>query len=93
MKTCMFAVTRKKVPSTTYFDMTVLTILTGFILFQDVVNRLPKLGTSGAKLKKLVQDKLIEHRQYIDKHGQECPKSEIGNGVTKNECAKSYSHS
>ena len=58
---------------TTYFDMTVLNDLDRFHLVQDVVNRLPKLGTSGAKLKKLVQDKLIEHRQYIDKHGQDMP--------------------
>ncbi len=58
---------------TTYFDMTVLNDLDRFHLVQDVINRLPKLGTSGAALKKLVQDKLIEHKQYIDKNGEDMP--------------------
>jgi xylulose-5-phosphate/fructose-6-phosphate phosphoketolase len=40
---------------------------------QDVVDRLPNLGAKGAYLKQQMQDKLIEHKQYIDKQGQDLP--------------------
>jgi len=58
---------------TTYFDMTVLNDLDRFHLVQDVISRLPKLGADGAKLKKRMQEKLLEHKQYIDTHGQDIP--------------------
>ena len=58
---------------TTYFDMTVLNDLDRFHLVQDVINRVPKLGQSGAPLKKIMQDKLIEHKQYINKNGVDMP--------------------
>jgi xylulose-5-phosphate/fructose-6-phosphate phosphoketolase len=58
---------------TTYFDMTVLNDLDRFHLVQDVINRLPQLGDMGDCLKQMAQEKLIEHRQYIDKYGEDMP--------------------
>jgi xylulose-5-phosphate/fructose-6-phosphate phosphoketolase len=58
---------------TTNFDMTVLNELDRFHLVIDVVNRLPQLGSRGAYVKQMAQDKLVEHREYIRKHGEDLP--------------------
>ena len=58
---------------TTPFDMTVLNDLDRFHLVIDTIDRLPQTGKKGLALKKLLQSKLIEHRQYINKHGQDMP--------------------
>jgi len=58
---------------TTYFDMTVLNDLDRFHLVQDVINRLKQPGANGVDLKKLMEEKLLEHRKYIEKNGVDMP--------------------
>jgi len=58
---------------TTPFDMTVLNELDRFHLVIDVIDRVAKTGKKGLKLKKQLQAKLIEHKQYIDINGEDMP--------------------
>ncbi len=48
------------------FDIRVQNEPDRFHLVQNVVDRVAHLGTRGDYLKQLAQDKLIEHKQYID---------------------------
>ena len=58
---------------TTAFDMTVLNDLDRFHLVMDTIDRLPQTGDKGITLQRQLKDKLIEHKQYIDKYGQDLP--------------------
>jgi xylulose-5-phosphate/fructose-6-phosphate phosphoketolase len=47
----------------------------------DVIDRVPKLGPIAAYAKQELRDKLIEHREYITRYGEDLP--EIRNWVWK----------
>ena len=70
---------------TTPFDMTVLNELDRFHLVMDVIDRLPQLGSKGAYLKQQLKDKLVEHKQYINTHGEDLP--EIRNWKWGHNCS------
>jgi xylulose-5-phosphate/fructose-6-phosphate phosphoketolase len=59
--------------TTTPFDMVVLNDLDRFHLASDVIDRLPKLGYLAAYAKQALRDKLIEHKQYITRYGDDMP--------------------
>ena len=58
---------------TTPFDMTVLNDLDRFHLVMDTIDRLPQTGDKGHVLKEQLKAKLVEHKYYIDKNGQDMP--------------------
>ena len=59
--------------TTTPFDMAVRNDLDRFHLVEDVIDRVPRLRHIAAYARQAVRDKLIEHRQYIEKYGQDMP--------------------
>ena len=59
--------------TTTPFDMTVLNDLDRFHLAGDVVDRVPRLQSIGGHFKQLLRNKLLEHKEYIQEHGDDMP--------------------
>jgi xylulose-5-phosphate/fructose-6-phosphate phosphoketolase len=59
--------------TTTPFDMVVLNEMDRFHLVQDVIDRLPQLGSRAAYAKQKIRDVLITHRQYINDRGEDHP--------------------
>ena len=59
--------------TSTPFDMVVLNDLDRFHLMADVVERLPQLGAQAAYAQQAIRDTLIEHKQFIARHGEDMP--------------------
>jgi xylulose-5-phosphate/fructose-6-phosphate phosphoketolase len=58
---------------TTPFDMTVLNDLDRFHLVGDAIDRLPQLAAHAGYVKQQLHDKLLEHREYIVRYGEDMP--------------------
>ena len=59
--------------TTTPFDMVVLNDLDRFHLAGDVIDRVPTLAAQAAYAKQFLRDKLIDHKSYIHRYGEDMP--------------------
>ncbi|MBF8262801.1 MAG: phosphoketolase [Parachlamydiales bacterium] len=59
--------------TTTPFDMVVLNDLDRFHLAEDVIDRVPRLGARATYFRQFLRNKLLEHKAYIYKNGQDMP--------------------
>jgi xylulose-5-phosphate/fructose-6-phosphate phosphoketolase len=59
--------------TSTPFDMVVMNRVDRFHLVGDVIARLPQLGSRAAYAKQAINEKLLEHKQYIEKYGDDMP--------------------
>jgi len=59
--------------TTTPFDMVVLNDLDRFHLAGDVIDRVPALGSKAAYAKQELRDRLLDHKHYIQTHGEDMP--------------------
>jgi xylulose-5-phosphate/fructose-6-phosphate phosphoketolase len=57
--------------TTTPFDMVVLNELDRFHLVASVIDRVPGLGVRAAYTKQWLRDKLLDHKAYIQVHGED----------------------
>jgi len=58
---------------TTPFDMAVLNDLARFHLVRDALDRLAQLPPNADYVRQALRDKLIEHREYIGRYGEDLP--------------------
>ena len=59
--------------TTTPFDMVVLNDLDRYHLAGDVIDRVSSLCPRAAYAKQFIRDKLLDHKSYIHKHGEDMP--------------------
>ncbi len=71
---------------TTPFDMTVRNDMDRFHLVMDTIDRVSQTGERGIYLKQQLSDKLVEHKHYIAKHGQDLPEIRNWKWGAEGEC-------
>jgi xylulose-5-phosphate/fructose-6-phosphate phosphoketolase len=59
--------------TTTPFDMVVRNDLDRYHRVMDVIDRVPGLAEQAVSVRRLMQDKLAEHRRYIARYGEDMP--------------------
>ncbi|HMF73191.1 MAG TPA: hypothetical protein VK616_17045, partial [Flavitalea sp.] len=59
--------------TTTPFDMVVMNDIDRFHLVNDVLDRLPAIGSKGAYTRQYLRNKLQEHKAWIEIHGEDMP--------------------
>jgi xylulose-5-phosphate/fructose-6-phosphate phosphoketolase len=59
--------------TTTPFDMCVLNQLDRFNLVNDVLTRVPELRARAAYAQQAIRGKLLDHKEYIMRHGDDLP--------------------
>jgi xylulose-5-phosphate/fructose-6-phosphate phosphoketolase len=59
--------------TTTPFDMAVLNQIDRFNLVSDALDRLPQLADRTGYAKQAIRERLIDHRKYIQEHGDDMP--------------------
>ena len=64
---------KEKGTTTTPFDMVVLNDLDRFHLAADVIERVPGLGERAILLLQVLRAELLNHKTYIEKHGEDLP--------------------
>ncbi len=64
---------REEGTTTTPFDMAVMNGLDRYHLFMDAVEHVPALDSQAARLKQMVRDKLVEHKNHIRRRGEDMP--------------------
>ncbi len=64
---------REEGTTTTPFDMTVLNRLDRFHLVEAAVTRVPSLASRVASVQQAVRERLLHHRAYVTRHGEDLP--------------------
>ena len=59
--------------TSTPFDMVVMNQVDRYSLAMDVIDRVPHLAVKGAHVRQKFEDKLVEHKHYINEFGDDMP--------------------